>query len=223
MRTSDKFLVGLAAVLVCAATVIVADKVSAVMRAARLPSPLIHLENWEDLLQPGSQIGPDSAVVTIVEFVDYSCWPCKALNLHLDPVLSDSPDRVALVIRHLPQIDTASHAIAAGAVCADIFAGFEGYHRIALQGERGAFAPDSVVAWAVRAGVVDTAGFRRCLRSAVADERITSDMMVASRLGITATPTYFINGDRYQGGQPRIRELIEAKLHETTQGRDVQR
>ncbi|NCV21013.1 MAG: DsbA family protein, partial [Chloroflexi bacterium] len=46
--------------------------------------------------------GPERATVTIVEFSDYQCPACKALDTTVKRILASNRDRVALVYRNYP-------------------------------------------------------------------------------------------------------------------------
>jgi predicted DsbA family dithiol-disulfide isomerase len=61
---------------------------------------------------------------------------------------------------------------------------------------------------------LDEAAFGECFDSGRTREEVLADMRHAESLGVTATPTFFINGRFLSGAQPfeRFREIIDEEL-----------
>lgn len=216
MNKVDWFLIAITVGVVLAAGVKVSKTAALIHTRSQPPEPLSHLETWEKYLEPGARIGPDSAQVTILQFIDYRCGPSRGFGKTTDEVLRAYPDQVALVTRLLPAGSVESRTMAAAAVCAEQYGVFPSYHRLLLS-KREASA-DSLVRWALLSGVSDTVAFARCLVSSRTSDWLDVDKMAADHLRIRATPTYFVNGDRYRGAQPHLMKRIERKLHEREAG-----
>lgn len=60
------------------------------------------VEDWRGFGDVGYRTGPDSARVTIVAFMDFSCGACRALDSLLSELQRAFPRSVATVYRHFP-------------------------------------------------------------------------------------------------------------------------
>ena len=58
--------------------------------------------------------------------------------------------------------------------------------------------PNDLVAYARRAGL-DITRFEQDMESGTYSERVREDFMSGVRSGVNGTPTFFINGNRYDG------------------------
>lgn len=151
------------------------------------------IPGWNELVVDGKRRGPKDAPVTIVEFIDYECPYCRALERPITSLRELYPDRVAVVYRHfpLPQHRYARFA-AAMAECAADLGAFEPVHLIlSAAPSLAAVSPDEV---ARSAGVEQVDRFVGCVlgdeRSAVVDR----DHDLALSLGFTGTPSIVVNG-----------------------------
>ncbi len=76
---------------------------------------------------------------------------------------------------------------------------FEMYHKI-FDNQR-VMSPEKYLEWAAEIGL-DVEQFKKDMASAEVKQRIDADKAEASRLGVTATPGFFINGRYLSGAQP---------------------
>jgi protein-disulfide isomerase len=161
--------------------------------------------------------GPRDAPVTIVEFSDFQCPFCKTVVATLKQVVAQYPDRVRWVFRDFPIVGLHPKAPLAheAARCAGEQDKFWEYHDLLF--ERG---PDVATAalreYAAQAGV-DAVPFSQCLDSRKHRAAVNADIEAGTRLGVTGTPTFFINGAALVGNQPlaEFQRIIERELART--------
>ncbi len=155
------------------------------------------------LSQGGDRIGPEDADVTIVVFSDYACEHCAAFAPTLEHLRARFPDHVAVIYRHfIPMLARSNLRVHLAAECAYDQGRFSEY-------THAAFAHPDVMArrngWrslATIADVPDMATFVACTRSEHDIGRIRDDNKTAVSLGVTGTPTSFVNGYRVVGEAP---------------------
>jgi protein-disulfide isomerase len=148
-------------------------------------------DDWSD--------GPDDAPVTFVEYGDFECPHCGSMEPVLRELRRLAGPGMRFVYRHFPL--TTSHPHAQHAAEAAEAAGV-----------RDAFWPmhDTLFANQDRLGDADLVGYAAALgldAAAVADElaahvyapNVRDDFMSGARSGVSGTPTFFINGVRYDG------------------------
>jgi protein-disulfide isomerase len=121
--------------------------------------------------------------------------------------------RVRLVLKDLP---LSFHPLARTAAEAARCAGAEGrywaYHDRLFE-EQPRFGRDDLLRYAVDLGL-DAAAFTRCLDERRYAPAVNADAQQARALGITATPTFLINGHALVGAHPieTFREVIAEAL-----------
>jgi Na+/H+ antiporter NhaA len=142
--------------------------------------------------------GPESALVTVVEYGDFECPYCGQAEPVVRKLLADFGD-VRYVWRHLPLTDVHSNAqLAAEAAeaAADQRAFWE-MHDLLFQ-HQDDLRPISLVRYAAELGL-DADRFRDDLRKHAWSSRVAEDVDSADLSGVSGTPTFFINGRRHQG------------------------
>jgi protein-disulfide isomerase len=151
--------------------------------------------------QPAPTRGPDSAALEIVEFSDFQCPFCAQVLPVIDSLLSAHPDDVRHVYRHfpLPMHEHAARA-AQAALEAQRQDAFWTYHDLLFENQ-GALSDPELVGYAERLGL-DAEAVERALAEATHQARMHQDMELGQSLGVTGTPTFFLNGFRLQGVPP---------------------
>ena len=167
-------------------------------------------------LGPAAQrLGVDDALVTIVEFGDYRCGYCARVMPVLGELLHQYGTDLRIVYRHLPLAgNPESHRLAEAAAAAGEQGRFWEMH-IRLFATGGRMDRPQIEALAAGLGL-DAARFRAALdrRRFAAD--VSADAAEGARLGVTGTPTFFINGTPIIGaaGLDMFKVVIEQKLTE---------
>lgn len=157
--------------------------------------------------------GPENAPVTIIEFADFQCPYCKRAEQTLEEVLGRYPGKVRFVHGDLP-IDGHPGAFPASraARCAGDQGKFWEYRRDLLV-KQSDFAEADLKARAETLGL-DKASFATCLASGRHDVAIREALAEATKLGVTSTPTFFVNGRMILGARPAdaFHEVIGEEL-----------
>ena len=194
-------------------------------KLAQPPAPAAEetpaIENPTPTLRAHAVLGPESAPVTVVEFSNYGCPHCRDHALKVLPLLVRDyldPGRIRYVFRTLPfpnqpQVFAASVA----ATCAYDLSRerFLDYHMLLFRAApewlslSGDELADKLADYARQLGI-SAAELRACLESPEAEERVRFDQALANALGVTGTPTFFVNGEKYEGFMPyeRWREIL---------------
>lgn len=165
--------------------------------------------------------GPDSNTltkaadgkVTVVEFLDYQCPACAAYYANVTKKLeADYADKITFVTRDFP---LSIHPLARQAAQAAEAAAVQGkyremYHQLYDNYEQWAVAPggqevsdDAARAteffdtYATAIGL-DLDRFHTDMASAAVKQRIDADVAAGEKLGVTSTPTIFVNGAKFE-------------------------
>jgi len=147
--------------------------------------------------------GPDQAPVTIVEFTDYGCPHCRRHAAEVLPaLLARYGDTLRYVVRHFPIPALTTNAIGAAAAveCAHQQDRFWEYKEALLR-QDDALADELLRSQAEAVGL-DMDRFGRCLTDRAARDAVERDILDGWELGVTGTPTFFINGRRFTGRMP---------------------
>jgi protein-disulfide isomerase len=143
--------------------------------------------------------GPATAAVTLVEYGDYECPYCKAAV----PIVGDLQrllgDQLRFVFRHFPLTKVHPHAqrAAEAAEAAGVQGKFYEMH-LSLFEHQDALETEDLSAYAADLDL-DAAGFRRELDAHAHASRVRDDVEGGVRSGVTGTPTFYLDGVRYDG------------------------
>jgi protein-disulfide isomerase len=148
--------------------------------------------------------GPQRAPVTVVVFSDFQCPFCQRSEATLQALVEQYGTRVRLVFKNHPlPMHPSARAAARAALAAGEQGKFWEYHD-ALFAHQDALDPAALERCARDLGL-DVDRFRRMMGDARTDLAIEADEGEATRLGVTGTPTFFVNGRRVIGAQPLVR------------------
>ena len=181
--------------------------------AAAQPSPTVAVVPVSADDDPG--LGPADAGVVIVEFSDFQCFYCARFATEtLGQILNTYGKSVRLVYRDFPLISIHSQAqkAAEAAQCAQEQGKYWEYHDLLFENQQ-ALDIGSLKAYAEQLGL-DTDDFDDCLDSGRFASEVAKDLTDGQGYGVTATPTFFINGRLVRGAQPFsvFQALIEEQL-----------
>jgi protein-disulfide isomerase len=146
--------------------------------------------------------GNANAPITVVEFSDFQCPFCAQAAPTLSRIRAVYGDRIRFVWKDLPL--TAIHPQALKAAEAGWCAGEQGKFwnlHDHLFANREALGADDLKRYAAELKL-DTAKFNACLDASKYESRVRQSISVASSLGISSTPTTFVNGRMITGAQP---------------------
>jgi protein-disulfide isomerase len=137
--------------------------------------------------------GSPSAPITLVEFSDYQCPNCRRAVKVMEALFQKYPDRFKLVHMDFPiNASGVSRAVAHGGVCAQDQGRFWDYHDRAFQQQDSLDASSP----AALAGALelDMERFEACMEDPSTRQKVAASEAEGKRLGITATPTLFVDG-----------------------------
>ena len=140
--------------------------------------------------------------MTIVEFQDFHCPFCKRVQATIGELLARYGDKVKVVHRDFP-LDNLHPQARRGheaARCANEQGKFWAYHDKLYENAPRA-TPDQLKAYAREVGL-DLPAFEQCLASGKHRAAVQKDVEEGQRLGVTGTPSFFINGRQLTGAQP---------------------
>lgn len=144
-------------------------------------------------------LGPEDAPVTLVEYGDYQCPYCADMNPMIKAIAKAMGTQLRFVFRHMPLLQM--HPYAQHAAEAAEAAGAQGkfweMHDAILQ-QQSELGSDLLHQLAVRIEL-DMKQFADDVDSRRFRPRVKRDFMGGMRSGVAGTPTFFINGKRYEG------------------------
>ncbi|KAA0255601.1 MAG: thioredoxin [Acidobacteria bacterium] len=162
----------------------------------------------------GPSRGDAGAPVTIVEFSDYECGFCAGAEGTLRRVLDAYPGRVRLVHQAFPlsTIHPRAQKAAEAALCAGEQGRYWEMHE-SIFARQAAIGVDDLKARA-RGFALDAARFDACLDSGRTAALVDASRRLGESVGVTSTPTFFVNGRPLTGAQPfeRFQELVDHEL-----------
>jgi protein-disulfide isomerase len=158
--------------------------------------------------------GPADAPVTLVEYGDYECPHCgraypivKAVQRRLGPQLR-------FVFRNFPLANSHPHAqhAAEAAEAAAAQGRFREMHDALFENQE-ALDDESLARYAEAIGL-DRARFERELAGGTYATRVREDFTSGVRSGVNGTPTFFIDGRRYEGpwDEAPLTKALQARL-----------
>jgi len=161
--------------------------------------------------------GGEDAIVTIVEWSDFQCPFCNRVAPTLAQIEKEYGDSVRIVFKHMPLSIHAQAPLAhAAAEAAHRQGKFWQMHDRIFENQRDLSA-ETLERYAREMGL-DMSRFETDLAAADVKERIEEDLQQASKLGVTGTPSFFINGRYLSGAQPfpNFKRLIDAAIEKNS-------
>ncbi len=160
-------------------------------------------------------LGPNNAVMTIVEFADFSCPNCQVFDPTLRNFIKDNQDKVKLIFRNFPITD--NYLMAQASYCANDQNKFWQMHD-KLFSDQSDFSREKINSLAEELNMnMDI--FSQCVDSGKYNTKISQDIETGLKAGVKGTPTIFVNGNKFQGVVPRdvLKQILYAVELENTQ------
>ncbi len=144
-------------------------------------------------------LGPDNAEITLVEYGSYDCPHCRAANERISQVRDQFGNRLRYVFRHRPI--TGSGLARRAAELAEHSHDPERFWdaHVALMTRSPALSEDDLAAVSKDLGLARESPTEAEVAARQARERVEVDEKSARASGVRYTPTFFINGRRYDG------------------------
>jgi protein-disulfide isomerase len=140
--------------------------------------------------------------VTIIEFTDFHCQFCSRVQATLNQLLARFGDKLKHVYRDFPidQLHPQARNAAEAARCANEQGKFWEYHDMLFANPADA-SMEKLKIYAQVVGL-DLPAFEQCLTSGKYQAAVQKDIEEGTRVGVTGTPAFFINGRLISGAQP---------------------
>ena len=159
------------------------------------------------------RLGPDDAPITIIEFSDFECPFCQKSVPVLQELRRMYGDKIRLIYRDFPgENHPNAFAAAEASECAHEQGKFWEYHDLLFKPQEPNKSWD-FHSLAKESGL-NTQAFSECLKSGRFRAEVFKDLEDGLRLGISSTPTFFINGRPLVGlhSISAFQELIDKAL-----------
>ena len=142
-------------------------------------------------------LGPETAVVTLLEYGDYQCPYCGQAYPIIKELLDRVGRQVRFVFRNFPLATVHPHAegAAEAAEAAGAQERFWAMHDVLFENQE-ALGGEDLVGYASALGL-DESRFVGELTEHVHAARVREDFVGGVRSGVNGTPTFFLNGTRY--------------------------
>ena len=165
-------------------------------------------------------VGSENAPVTIIEFSDYECPFCSRFYTETEiQIRNDYVDtgKVKLVYKDFPlsSLHPSAQKAAEAARCAGDQGKYWEMHDILFekQQEWASLGVSKTAEYAATLGL-DGGQFSSCLSTGKYTSAVQKDFNEGSSLGVSGTPTFFVNGLEVVGAQPYaiFKQIIDQEL-----------
>jgi protein-disulfide isomerase len=160
-------------------------------------------------------LGDPNAPVTIIEFSDFQCPFCSRWFESVKPQLQPYIDRgeVRLIYRDFPlSFHQNAESAAIASECANEQGKFWEYHDVLFENQQ-ALDSLSLKQYAADLGLNESQ-FNSCYDTSKYQGEVQTDFNDGAAVGVSGTPTFFINGTKVVGAQPwsAFQPIIDAEL-----------
>lgn len=166
--------------------------------------------------------GPENAKVTLLEYSDFQCPACQAYYPLISRIMDEASTSLRLVYRHypLPQHANAFSAAVASEAAAVQGKFWEMYDLLFATPSDWTEESDPTPVFVRYAGQIglNVSQFTNDLASSTLKDKVTAQKNEGIKLGINATPTFFINGKAIanpQGYEP-FKQIIDSAIESST-------
>ena len=157
--------------------------------------------------------GPASAAVTLVEYGDFECPHCGRAFPLVEEVRKQMGDKLRFVFRHFPLGEMHPHALHAAEAAESVAAqaGNDAFWKMhhSIYTHQHTMGDDALAKFAASAGA-DATKTLADLESDAFVDRVQEDFSSGVRSGVNGTPTFFINGTRFDGDWSDVDSFVEA-------------
>lgn len=170
--------------------------------------------------QPPHIRGNPNAPVTLEEFADFQCASCGYYHPELKKIEAEYGDRLRVIFRENPLLPRHQHSLVAAqaAEAAGLQGRFWEMHDKLYENQKAWSESKDVVPlfvdYAKQIGL-DADRFMRDLNGEVVVQRVFQDGKRSHALGVTGTPTFFVNGKEAKGDSWKpegLRQMINQAL-----------
>jgi protein-disulfide isomerase len=154
--------------------------------------------------------GPANAKVTLVEYGDYECSYCGQAYPIVKQLQEELGKQLRFVFRNFPLSQAHPHALQA-AIAAEVVGmrGEDAFWQMhdTLYENQDALDDESLASYAEAFGV-SASELADAEAGGPAAERVRADFRGGVRSGVNGTPTFFVNGERYDGNWTDVETFV---------------
>ncbi|MEY4065762.1 MAG: hypothetical protein RIR26_1970 [Pseudomonadota bacterium] len=144
-------------------------------------------------------IGDSSAPVRVVEFTDFQCPYCKKLSSVSQEVIQKLGKNLSWEVRHFPlSFHKQSRQAAAAVYCASVQGKLSEAKKWAFDAQE-RFSQDGIFDEMGKSLGLPLPSFQACRNSPETQKLIEADVKEGERLGVSGTPSIFVNGRKFEG------------------------
>lgn len=153
--------------------------------------------------------GNDSASIVIVEFGDYQCPHCGAAYPIVKEIQDTFGDQIKFVFRNFPLSESHEYALIAAlaAEAAALQHKFWEMHDAIY--ERQSHLNEGFLKTLAKELTLDVDQFEADMESDAVKEKVENDFESGIRSGVNGTPTFFVNGERFDGGAIDLYQMLK--------------
>ena len=156
-------------------------------------------------------IGPEDAPVTIVEFFDYRCGPCRASMTTVNALPAKYQDQVRVVFKEFPILSPESEVAAIAALAAGRQGKYVEMHQ-AFMRSSSRFTEADILKIANELDM-DMARWQEDRKDPALLAQISDTHQLARTIGANATPTFVVGDTLFSGlNRERLDSLITAEI-----------
>lgn len=202
--------------LIWGTNAVVAEATGQASDVTDLASQMENLPRYDiSISEDDPVLGPEDAPITIIEFADFQCPFCQRHAQETYPQLVEQyGDEIRFIYKDFPlsSIHPEAYPAALAGQCALAQNKFWEYHDL-LYSARLELGRETYLAYAQELGL-DMDAFTNCLDDQTYAQTVQEDYNVGTNLGVSSTPTFFINGVAVVGAQPfsLFAEIIDYEL-----------
>jgi len=157
--------------------------------------------------------GDKAAPVVLVEFADYQCPYCQKVNPQIQQLKKEYGDALTVIYKDFPlPMHHSAQKAAEASRCAGEQGKFWEYHDVLFYSKL--IEPDELKQHA-RTLKLDTDRFDTCLDNGTQAEAVKRDFDEGKSLGLTGTPSFFVNGHFFSGvvDYAALKDVINQQLN----------
>jgi protein-disulfide isomerase len=157
--------------------------------------------------------GSQDAPVVFVEFADYECPYCQKVNPQIQQLKKEYGDKLAIVYKDFPlPMHHGSEKAAEAARCAGEQGKFWEYHDVLFYSKE---VDISALKEHARVLKLNGDAFDTCLDSGSQANAVKQDLQEAKDLGLTGTPSFFVNGHFVSGvlDYGALKDMVNQQLN----------
>jgi protein-disulfide isomerase len=173
------------------------------------------------LMPPSAQVdvakaythGSENAPVVLVEFADYQCPYCQKVNPQIQQLKKEYGDNLTVIFKDFPlPMHHGSEKAAEATRCAGEQGKFWEYHDVLFYSKQ--IEVDELKEHA-RVLKLDGDRFDTCLDSGAQAGAVKKDLDEAKSLGLTGTPSFFVNGHFFSGvvDYAALKDIVNQQLN----------